>query len=71
MSPNILSVDVEDYFHVEAFSSVVNRSQWNSYVCRVEENTKRLLDIVDQGVGTVADLEEQIVVTGRVFLWWD
>jgi hypothetical protein len=28
-------------------------------------------DIVDQGVGTVADLEEQIVVTGRVFLWWD
>jgi len=49
MSPNILSVDVEDYFHVEAFSSVVNRSQWNSYVCRVEENTKRLLDIVDQG----------------------
>lgn len=28
-------------------------------------------DIVDQGVGSVADLEEQIVVTGRVFLWWD
>jgi hypothetical protein len=28
-------------------------------------------DIVDQGVGTVEALEEQIVVTGRVFLWWD
>jgi hypothetical protein len=28
-------------------------------------------DIVDQGVGSVADLEEQIMVAGRVFLWWD
>jgi hypothetical protein len=28
-------------------------------------------DIVDQGVGTVEAMEEGIMVTGRVFLWWD
>ena len=48
MSQNILSIDVEDYFQVEAFAGVVDRSQWNGYRCRVEENTKRLLDILDE-----------------------
>jgi hypothetical protein len=28
-------------------------------------------DIVDQGVGTVEDLEKEIAKTGTVFLWWD
>jgi polysaccharide deacetylase family protein (PEP-CTERM system associated) len=45
---NILSIDVEDYFHVEAFSGVVKRSEWDAYSCRVEANTMRLLDILDQ-----------------------
>jgi len=43
---NILSIDVEDYFHVEAFAGVVNRSQWDTYTCRVEANTGRLLDLL-------------------------
>ena len=43
----ILSVDVEDYFHVEAFSDIVNRSQWDSYPSRVVDNTHRLLDLFD------------------------
>ncbi len=45
---NIISVDVEDYFHVEAFSDVVERSSWDSYSCRVEANTLRLLDLFDE-----------------------
>jgi len=42
---NVISVDVEDYFHAEAFSDVVDRSQWDSYPSRVAQNTKRLLEL--------------------------
>lgn len=45
---NIISVDVEDYFQVEAFSGVVQRSEWGNYPCRVEANTKRILDLFDE-----------------------
>jgi polysaccharide deacetylase family protein (PEP-CTERM system associated) len=41
-------VDVEDYFHVEAFSGIVDRQQWDSYPSRVEANTMRLLDLFDE-----------------------
>jgi polysaccharide deacetylase family protein (PEP-CTERM system associated) len=40
-----MSVDVEDYFHAEAFSDVVDRSEWDSYPSRVQPNTERLLDL--------------------------
>lgn len=46
--PNILSVDVEDFFHVEAFSDIVHRENWDSYPCRVEANTRRILDLFDE-----------------------
>ena len=42
---NIMSVDVEDYFHAEAFSDIVARSNWDSYPSRVERNTKKLLEL--------------------------
>ena len=45
---HILSVDVEDYFQTEAFSSTVPRSDWEQYPCRVAENTLRLLDWFDE-----------------------
>jgi polysaccharide deacetylase family protein (PEP-CTERM system associated) len=45
---NVFSVDVEDYFHVEAFSDVVDRTSWGGYACRVEANTQRLLDLLDE-----------------------
>lgn len=49
MAPeNIFSVDVEDYFHVEAFSDVVDRSTWKTYASRVEDNTRRILDLLDE-----------------------
>jgi polysaccharide deacetylase family protein (PEP-CTERM system associated) len=43
-----MSVDVEDYFQVEAFASVVNRSSWGDYSSRVERNTERILDLFDE-----------------------
>jgi polysaccharide deacetylase family protein (PEP-CTERM system associated) len=48
LSRNVLTIDVEDYFHVEAFASVVSTSDWDRYACRVEGNTMRLLDLLDQ-----------------------
>jgi peptidoglycan/xylan/chitin deacetylase (PgdA/CDA1 family) len=41
---NVVSVDVEDYFHAEAFSDVVDRSRWDTYASRVVVNTRRLLE---------------------------
>ena len=43
----ILSVDVEDYFHVEAFTDVVSRDSWSGYPSRVVDNTRVLLDLFD------------------------
>ena len=42
---DVVSVDVEDYFHAEAMTPVVQPSQWDQYSCRVEGNTQRLLDL--------------------------
>lgn len=41
------SVDVEDYFHVEAFRHVVDPADWDSMEQRVEPNTRRLLRLLD------------------------
>jgi polysaccharide deacetylase family protein (PEP-CTERM system associated) len=49
----ILSVDVEDYFHVEGFADHVSRESWNEWPTRVERNTERLLDLFDES-GTKA-----------------
>lgn len=45
---NALSVDVEDYFQVSAFSNVVSRSSWETRECRVERSTMTLLDLFDR-----------------------
>lgn len=42
---NALTVDVEDYFQVEAFADVVLREEWSQWQPRVERNTHRLLDL--------------------------
>ena len=43
---NILTIDVEDYYHVSAFESEVRREDWDKYESRVVDNTKRLLAIL-------------------------
>jgi polysaccharide deacetylase family protein (PEP-CTERM system associated) len=45
---NALTVDVEDYFHVQAFADVVLPDQWSRYPMRVDNNTRRLLDMFGQ-----------------------
>lgn len=49
--PNVVSafsVDVEDYFHVEAFRHVVDPADWGSMEQRVEPNTRRLLGLLNE-----------------------
>ncbi|RKY00311.1 polysaccharide deacetylase family protein [Candidatus Poribacteria bacterium] len=44
---NILTIDVEDYFHVLGLSSVIKKSEWEDCPQRVYGNTLRLLDILE------------------------
>lgn len=44
---NILTVDVEDYFMVSAFSDIVKIDNWDSYSSRIDDNTMRVLDILE------------------------
>ena len=47
MIRNALTVDVEDYFHVSAFSNHINRKDWDSHSSRVQDNTRRLLELFE------------------------
>jgi len=66
---NAMTVDVEDYFQVSAFASVVPRDRWGEYESRVAANTDRLLAIfAESGVhatffvlGWVAEREPSLV----------
>jgi polysaccharide deacetylase family protein (PEP-CTERM system associated) len=42
---NAMTVDVEDYFHVRAFSKILDPNEWGSMPSRVEANTDRVLDL--------------------------
>lgn len=46
MTANALTIDVEDYFQVQAFADVVAPGDWESYPLRVEHNTLRLLELL-------------------------
>jgi len=41
----VMTVDVEDYFHVSAFENAISKSNWKSLELRVEKNTFRLLEL--------------------------
>jgi polysaccharide deacetylase family protein (PEP-CTERM system associated) len=43
---NAFSIDVEDYFHVEAFASRIPPDSWQSFECRVERNVELILEIL-------------------------
>ncbi len=59
--PNVLSIDVEDYFQVSAFDDSVQRSSWCTHESRVLRNTERLLEIFDD-----ADVRATFFVLGWV-----
>jgi polysaccharide deacetylase family protein (PEP-CTERM system associated) len=66
---NALTIDVEDYFQVSAFETIVHRPEWQRYPLRVGENTRRILDILDEKgttatffiLGWVAEREPSLV----------
>lgn len=58
---NALTVDVEDYFHVSAFSDHIDRDRWDRYTCRVENNTRVLLRMFGE-----ADVRATFFVLGWV-----
>ncbi|HNR51205.1 MAG TPA: DUF3473 domain-containing protein [Deltaproteobacteria bacterium] len=46
-----LTIDVEEYFQIHAFSCVIPTGSWDSYPSAVAINTERILDLLDeQGV---------------------
>ena len=45
---NAITFDVEDYFMVSAFDSLVTRDQWASYESRVTANTKKILSVLKE-----------------------
>lgn len=45
---NIFSVDVEDYYQVEAFANLIEQESWGSYECRVERNMDIILSLLDE-----------------------
>jgi len=44
---NAFSVDLEEYFHVSNFASLIERSRWDALPSRVKDSTRRLLDAID------------------------
>jgi polysaccharide deacetylase family protein (PEP-CTERM system associated) len=64
-----MSVDVEDYFQVQALASTISRDDWDSLPSRVELNTNRVLDLFgEHGVratfftlGWIAERHPQLV----------
>ena len=43
---NALSIDVEDYFHVEAFATTLSPDDWQTLTPRVEKNVDLILEIL-------------------------
>src|SRR5260370_32877757 len=66
---NALTVDLEDYFHVSAYSGKVRLEEWDSYPSRVAENTDRLLALLAEHnclatffvLGWVAEKKPEVV----------
>jgi polysaccharide deacetylase family protein (PEP-CTERM system associated) len=69
MITNALTVDVEDYFHVSAFASAIDRKDWDGIPLRVVDNTQRLLQLFSDAqvtatffvLGWVAEREPGLV----------
>lgn len=43
-----MTIDVEDYFQVQAFADTISRTDWDGFECRVERNTDAVLALLDQ-----------------------
>lgn len=48
MIKHAMTVDVEDYYHVAAFSKVIDPKNWSDFPSRVARNTDTLLELFDR-----------------------
>ena len=66
---HLLTVNLEDYFHVAAYGKLIQRKQWYRFETRFERNTLRVLDLLDKSnvkatffvLGWVADQRPDLV----------
>lgn len=66
---HILTVGLEDYFHVGAFNKIIQRHQWYRFETRFERSTLKTLDLLDEFnvkatffvLGWIADKQPEIV----------
>jgi len=66
---NILTVDVEDWFHICGVGDYIPRESWNGLESRVVENTRRILGILGHAktkatffvLGSVAERHSELV----------
>ena len=64
-----MSVDLEDYFQVEAFADVISRPEWDTFAPRVRQNTERVLALFERHkchatffvLGWVAERETSLI----------
>jgi polysaccharide deacetylase family protein (PEP-CTERM system associated) len=45
---NAMTVDVEDYFQVQAFATAIDRADWDRFAGRVQGNVERILEQFDR-----------------------
>jgi polysaccharide deacetylase family protein (PEP-CTERM system associated) len=45
---NAFTIDVEDYYQVEGFANVVDRTSWDRFESRVQHNTGRVLELLER-----------------------
>ena len=66
---NLLTILVEDYFHVGAFETLIQQRNWENFEPRYEQNTLKTLDLLDRYdtkatffvLGWIADLNPDLV----------
>lgn len=66
---DLLTVLLEDYFHVGAFNSLIQHGQWYRFETRFERNTCKMLDLLDRFdikatffvLGWIADKQPEII----------
>ena len=48
MIVNAMSIDVEDYYHVENFKHTISATDWEQCESRVENNTYEVVETLNQ-----------------------
>lgn len=45
---NILTIGLDDYYHAQALKGAINRTHWYRFESRLDRNTQRALDLLDE-----------------------